>query len=59
MKPASLTPDYATFLTEVKGRIHSARLNAGRAVNRELVLLYWDIGRGIVRDGVRVYDFDA
>ena len=48
MKPALITPDYAAFLTEVKGRIHSARLNAGRAVNRELVLLYWDIGRGIV-----------
>ena len=46
--PAPITADYATFLAEVKGRIHSARLNAGRAVNRELVLLYWDIGRGIV-----------
>ncbi len=31
-----------------KTRIHSARLNAGRAVNRELVLLYWDLGRSIV-----------
>ena len=48
MNPALITPDYAAFLAEVKGRIHSARLNAGRAVNRELVLLYWDIGRGIV-----------
>ena len=48
MKPALITPDYTTFFTEVKGRIQSARLSAGRAVNRELVLLYWDIGRGIV-----------
>lgn len=48
MKPTRLNPDYATFLIAVKNRIHSARLNAGRAVNRELVLLYWDIGRGIV-----------
>ena len=48
MKPALITPDYAAFLTEVKGRIQSARLQAGRAVNRELVALYWDIGRGIV-----------
>jgi hypothetical protein len=32
----------------VKGRIQTARLQAGRAVNRELVMLYWDIGRGIV-----------
>jgi hypothetical protein len=48
VKPVLITPDYSTFLTEVKGRIQSARLSAGRAVNRELVLLYWDIGRGIV-----------
>lgn len=48
MKPAAIAPNYSAFLTEVKGRIHSARLNAGRAVNRELVLLYWDIGRVIV-----------
>ena len=48
MKLTRLNPDYAAFLTAVKNRIHSARLNAGRAVNRELMLLYWDIGRGIV-----------
>jgi predicted nuclease of restriction endonuclease-like (RecB) superfamily len=48
VKPALIPPDYTAFLTEVKGRIQSARLSAGRAVNRELVLLYWDIGRGIV-----------
>ena len=48
MKPTPTAPDYAHFLTEVKGRIQSARLEAGRAVNRELVMLYWDIGRGIV-----------
>jgi predicted nuclease of restriction endonuclease-like (RecB) superfamily len=47
MKP-SVAPDYSAFLTDVKSRIQSARLTAGRAVNRELVLLYWDIGRGIV-----------
>lgn len=48
MKPTPITAGYSTFLTEVKGRIQSARLQAGRAVNRELVMLYWDIGRGIV-----------
>ena len=48
MKPTPLNPDYTSFLTDVKGRIQIARLQAGRAVNRELVLLYWDIGRGIV-----------
>jgi predicted nuclease of restriction endonuclease-like (RecB) superfamily len=42
-------PDYLAFLTELKGRITSARLNAARAVNRDLILLYWDIGRSIVQ----------
>ena len=48
MKPQPLTSDYRNFLSELKGRIQSARLQAGRAVNRELVMLYWDMGRGIV-----------
>ncbi|MBL9201524.1 MAG: DUF1016 family protein [Opitutaceae bacterium] len=48
MKPALATPDYAAFLAGLKGRIQSAHLGAARAVNRELILLYWDIGRAIV-----------
>lgn len=48
MKPALVAPGYSAFLTDVKSRIQTARLAAGRAVNRELVLLYWDIGRGIL-----------
>ena len=48
MKLNPMVPDYTAFLTELKGRIQTARLQAGRAVNRELVMLYWDIGRGIV-----------
>ena len=42
------SPDYAAWLVEVKSRIVSARISAARAVNRDLILLYWDIGRGIV-----------
>ena len=42
------SPDYAAWLGEVKLRIQSARISAARAVNRELILLYWDIGRGIM-----------
>ncbi|NQU39466.1 MAG: DUF1016 domain-containing protein [Lentisphaerae bacterium] len=41
-------PEYPAFLAEVKARIQHARLSAGRAVNQELILLYWDIGQGIV-----------
>ena len=43
-----INPDYAAFFTEMKNRIQTAHIAAGRAVNRELVLLYWDIGQGIV-----------
>jgi predicted nuclease of restriction endonuclease-like (RecB) superfamily len=43
-----LSPDYATWLHTLKARIQSARISAARAANRELILLYWDIGRGIV-----------
>ncbi len=42
------TREYAQFVTELKQRIASARLHAARAVNQDLVLLYWDIGRGIL-----------
>lgn len=50
-KPVSLIqpPDgYADWLVELKGRIHSAQQRATLAVNRELVLLYWQIGRDIL-----------
>ena len=40
--------DYTAWLGGLKSRIQSARISAARAVNRELILLYWDIGRGIV-----------
>lgn len=40
--------DYQRFLEELKVRVVSARISAARAVNRDLVLLYWDIGRKII-----------
>ncbi len=49
--PAGLTPapeGYADWLTELKSRIHTAQQRATLAVNRELVLLYWQIGRDIL-----------
>lgn len=41
-------PDYPIFLAGLKERILHARTTAVRAVNRELILLYWDIGHRIV-----------
>jgi predicted nuclease of restriction endonuclease-like (RecB) superfamily len=39
---------YNSFLTELKDRIRRAQLRAALSVNRELVLLYWSIGRDIL-----------
>ena len=36
---------YVRFLEEVKARIRQARRKASLAVNRELICLYWHIGR--------------
>lgn len=50
-KPISLTPapqGYADWLADLKGRIHTAQQRAALAVNRELVGLYWQIGRDIL-----------
>lgn len=40
--------EYQEFLTEIRQRIFNAWHSAARAVNRELVALYWDLGRRIV-----------
>ncbi|MBF0429441.1 MAG: DUF1016 family protein [Magnetococcales bacterium] len=39
---------YTEWLAELKTRIHSAQQRAALAVNRELILLYWQIGRDIL-----------
>jgi predicted nuclease of restriction endonuclease-like (RecB) superfamily len=48
MTKAVFHSDYPAFLASLKERILHARTSAARAVNRELALLYWDIGRAIV-----------
>ena len=48
MRPSTtIAFDYTAFVADIKVRITSARLNAARAVNSELVGLYWDIGAAI------------
>jgi predicted nuclease of restriction endonuclease-like (RecB) superfamily len=39
---------YAEWLAEIKVRVHEARQRAALSVNRELVALYWRIGRDIL-----------
>jgi predicted nuclease of restriction endonuclease-like (RecB) superfamily len=41
-------PDYLNFIEELKARVVSARVTAARAITHEAILLYWDIGCGIV-----------
>ena len=41
--------DYEQLLRDLKNRIRSAQIKAALAVNRELVLLYWQIGREILQ----------
>ena len=43
-----LPAEYANWLSVLKQRIQSAQQRAMLAVNRELVLLYWQIGRDIL-----------
>jgi predicted nuclease of restriction endonuclease-like (RecB) superfamily len=48
-KPSGALPvGYANLLTDLKARVRAAQLRAAVSVNRELILLYWDIGKIIV-----------
>jgi predicted nuclease of restriction endonuclease-like (RecB) superfamily len=39
---------YQSFLKSVKERIHKAQYDALKVVNKELIVLYWDLGKMIV-----------
>ena len=41
-------PEYPKLLERLKKRIQTARIKASLAVNQELILLYWQIGREII-----------
>lgn len=40
--------EYVQFLNDLKSKIKKAQYQAYRAVNKELINLYWDIGKSIV-----------
>jgi predicted nuclease of restriction endonuclease-like (RecB) superfamily len=42
------TKDYINFLNDIKKDIQTSRVKAALAVNQELILLYWRIGKGIL-----------
>jgi predicted nuclease of restriction endonuclease-like (RecB) superfamily len=42
------------FIGSIKARVAAARLTAVRSVNRELISLYWDIGKAVVAEQERL-----
>ena len=48
MTELATTADYRAFLTDLKDRVRRAQLSASLSVNRELIVLYWSIGRDIL-----------
>lgn len=42
-----LDPTYKQWLTELKGKIRSVQIKAAIAVNTELILFYWELGKMI------------
>lgn len=46
--PSRAPRGYAALLGEIKQRVGDARLRASVSVNRELIALYWTIGRDIL-----------
>src|SRR5665213_3036560 len=47
MKDLTSLEGYEEFLLDIKARIQSAQVRAALALSREVVLLYWHIGREI------------
>jgi predicted nuclease of restriction endonuclease-like (RecB) superfamily len=45
---SQLTVDYPLLLEDLRSRIRAAQVRAVLAVNRELILLYWEIGQRIL-----------
>jgi predicted nuclease of restriction endonuclease-like (RecB) superfamily len=49
LEKSLVAEDYAEFLQVLKTRIQQAQIRAALSVNRELVVLYWHIGREILQ----------
>jgi predicted nuclease of restriction endonuclease-like (RecB) superfamily len=48
-RSSALPADYPAILAGLKSRIAAAQSRAAKAVNRELIALYWHVGRTIVQ----------
>ena len=45
MKTPQQLPEYNQFFVEIKNRIRTAQYEAMKVVNKEMIQLYWDIGK--------------
>ncbi|QAA81544.1 DUF1016 family protein [Aequorivita sp. H23M31] len=41
------TPEYTNWIADLKSKVQSAQIKAALSVNRELLSLYWEIGKSI------------
>lgn len=48
VKPTAAPTGYGALLAELKTRVRAAQVRTALSVNRELIALYWDIGRVIL-----------
>ena len=48
-----LDENYKIWLKSLKEKIRSAQIKASIAVNEEMLLLYWDIGKSIVEKQIQ------
>lgn len=53
-KIATISDDYIQFKAEITTRIRSAQYEALKAVNKEMIALYWEIGRRITEQQNRL-----
>ena len=44
----TLPKNYPQFLEDIKSRIRTAQIKAALSASREMIILYWDIGRSII-----------
>jgi len=47
-----MSTEYKTFLKKIKERIYKAKYNTFKVANKELINLYWDIGKSIVESKI-------
>ena len=57
-RPPALPADYGPLLADLKSRVRAAQVKAALSVNREMILLYWHIGRRIL-DSQREHGWGA